>query len=119
MLILHPGHTCLFLETVTIKSLGPRAEKNKYPENSIYKYIFKTVESLTTEQLEDWLCDFIEANKLENKPHSGRNSYFVVENEETTFPKEASLPSDNIFPEETSVPSPVLTDADTFFRTTD
>ena len=30
-LILHPGHTILFLETVIIKFGGPRAEKNKYP----------------------------------------------------------------------------------------
>ena len=26
ILILHPGHTSLFLETVTIKFMGPRAE---------------------------------------------------------------------------------------------
>ena len=57
-------------------------------ENSIFNYILKTVESLTTEQLEDQLRDLIESNKLENKPYSGRNSYFIVENEESTFPKE-------------------------------
>ena len=45
-------------------------------ENSIFNYILKTVESLTTEQLEDQLRDLIESNKLENKPYSGRNSYF-------------------------------------------
>ena len=33
-------------------------------QNSIYNYIFKTVESLTTEQLEDRLSDL---NQLENK----------------------------------------------------
>ena len=51
------------------------------------------MESLTTEQLEDRPRDLIKANKLENKPHSGRNSYFIVENEGSFFPKETSLPS--------------------------
>ena len=31
ILVLHPGVANLFLETVTIKFRGPRAEKNKYP----------------------------------------------------------------------------------------
>ena len=52
------------------------------------------------------------ANKLKNQPHSGRNSYFIVENEGSTFPKETSLPSD-IFPEEAPIPSPVLGDIPT------
>ena len=43
---------------------------------------------------------------------SGRNSYFIVENEGSTFPKETSLPSD-IFPEEAPIPSPVLGDIPT------
>ena len=34
ILILHPSHTTLFLETVIIKFGGPRAEKNKYPLES-------------------------------------------------------------------------------------
>ena len=50
--------------------------KRQPNENSIYNYILKTVESLTTEQLEDRLRDLIKANKLENKQRSGRNSYF-------------------------------------------
>ena len=50
----------------------------------------------------------LKANKLKNKLHSGKNSYFIVENEGSTFPKETSLPSDIIFPEETPIPSPVL-----------
>ena len=83
-----------------------RNNKKQLNENSIYNYILKTVKSLTTEQLEDRLRDLIKANKLENKPHGGRNSYFIVENEESTFPKETSLPSDIIFPEETPIPSP-------------
>ena len=48
--------------------------KRQSYENSIYNYNLKTVESLTTEQLDDQLRDLIKANKLENKPHSGRNS---------------------------------------------
>ena len=52
--------------------------------------ILKTVVSLTTEQLENRLRDLIKANKLENKPHIGRNSYFIVENEGSTFLKETS-----------------------------
>ena len=52
------------------------------------------------------------ANKLKNQPHSGRNSYFIVENEGSTFPKETSLPSD-IFPEEAPILSPVLADLPT------
>ena len=71
------------------------------------------MESLTTEQLDDWLRGLIKANKLENKPHSGRNSYFIVINEGITFPKETPLPSDIIFPEETPIPSPVVTDTHT------
>ena len=70
-----------------------RSNKKQPNENSIYNYIFKTVESLTTEQLEDRPRDLIKANKLENKPHSGRNSYFIVENEGSFFPKETSLPT--------------------------
>ena len=58
------------------------------------------MESLATEQLEDQLCDLIESNKLENKPYSGRNSYFIVKNEESTFPKE-----------EAPILSPALTDS--------
>ena len=42
----------------------------------MYNYILKTVESLTTEQLEDRLCDLIKASKLENKPHSGKNLFY-------------------------------------------
>ena len=71
------------------------------------------MESLTTEQLENRLRDLIKANKLENKPHSGRNSYFIVENEGSTFPKETSLPSGINFTEETPISSPVLTDTHT------
>ena len=70
-------------------------KKRQPNENSIYNYILKTAESLTTEQLE-----------LENKPHSGRYSYLIVENDESTFTKEASIPSDTIFPEEKSVTRP-------------
>ena len=87
-----------------------RNNKKQPNENSIYNYILKTVESLTTEQLENRLRDLIKANKLENKPHSGRNSYFIVENEGSTFLKETSPPSDIIFPEKTPIPSPVLID---------
>ena len=61
--------------------------KRQSYENSIYNYNLKTVESLTTEQLDDQLRDLIKANKLENRPHSGRNSLFIVENEESTFRK--------------------------------
>ena len=85
-----------------------RNNKKQPNENSIYNYILKTVESLTAEQLEDRLRDLIKAKKLKNKPHSGRDSYFIVENEGSTFPKETSLSSDIIFPEETPIPSPVL-----------
>ena len=42
------------------------------------------------------------------KPVNSRNSYFIVENEGSTFPKEASPRSDIIFPEETPIPSPIL-----------
>ena len=38
------------------------------------------------------------------------NSYFIIENEGNTFPRETSLPSDIIFPEENPIPSPVLAD---------
>ena len=48
-----------------------RNNKKQPNENSIYNYILKTVESLTTEQLGNRLRDLIKANKLENKPHSG------------------------------------------------
>ena len=41
------------------------------------------------------------------------NSYFIVESEGNTFPKETSLPSDIIFPEENPIPSPVLADTHT------
>ena len=79
-------------------------------QQPIYNYILKTVESLTTEQLENQLHDLIKTNKLENKPHSGRNSYFIAENEGSTFLKETSPPSDIIFPEKTPILSPVLID---------
>ena len=69
-----------------------RNNKKQPNENSIYNYILKTVESLTTEQLENRIRDLIKSNKLENKPHSGRNSYFIVENEGSTFLKETSPP---------------------------
>ena len=81
-----------------------RNNKKQPNENSIYNYILKTVESLTTEQLENRLRDLIKANKLENKLYSGRNSYFIVENEENTFPKETSLPSDIILSEKNTHP---------------
>ena len=81
-----------------------RNNKKQPNENSIYNYILKTVESLTTEQLENRLRDLIKANKLENKLYSGRNSYFIVENEENTFPKETSLPSDIILSERNTHP---------------
>ena len=53
-----------------------RNNKKQQNENSIYNYILKTVESLTTEQLEDRLRDLIKANKLENEPHNGRKLIF-------------------------------------------
>ena len=81
-----------------------RNNKKQPNENSIYNYILKTVESLTTEQLENRLRDLIKANKLENKLYSGRNSYFIVENEQNTFPKETSLPSDIILSERNTHP---------------
>ena len=55
------------------------------------------MESLTTEQLEDQLRDLIKANKLENKPHSRRKSYFIAENEKSTFPKEIYPPYQVLF----------------------
>ena len=85
-----------------------RNNKKQPNENSIYNYILKTVKSLTAKQSEDRLCDLIKAHKLENKPHSGRNSHFIVQNEGSTVPKEASPRSDIIFPEETPIPSPIL-----------
>ena len=39
ILILAPGHTSLFLETVTIKFMGPWAEKNKYPFFDLQQYV--------------------------------------------------------------------------------
>ena len=95
-----------------------RNNKRQPNDDSIYNHILKTLESLTTEQLEDRLRDFIKVNKLKIKQHSGRNSYFIVENEGNTLPKEASLQSDIIFPEETPITSPVLTDIHTsaFFK---
>ena len=42
-----------------------RNNKKQPNENSIYNYILKIVESLTTEQLENRLRDLIKANKLE------------------------------------------------------
>ena len=93
------------LDTHTFNAITKLRNNKKQPnENSIYNYILKTVESLTTEQLEDRLRDLIKANKLENKLHSGRNSYFIVENEENTFPKETSLPSDIILSEKNTHP---------------
>ena len=68
-----------------------RNNKKQPNENSIYNYILKTVESLTAEKLEDRLRDLIKAKKLKNKHHSGRDSYFIVENEGSTFPKETFL----------------------------
>ena len=90
-----------------------RNNKKQPNKNSIYNDSLKTVESLTTVQLEDRLRDLIKANELENESHSGRNSYFIVEDKESPFPKETSLLSDIIFPEETPIPSPVLTDTQT------
>ena len=93
------------LDTHTFNAITKLRNNKKQPnENSIYNYILKTVESLATEQLEDRLRDLIKANKLENKLHSGRNSYFIVENEENTFPKETSLPSDIILSEKNTHP---------------
>ena len=68
------------------------------------------MESLTTKQLEDQLIDLIKANKLKNKPHNVRNSYFIVENEGSTFLKEISLPTDIVFPEKRPILSPALPD---------
>ena len=93
------------LDTHTFNAITKLRNNKKQPnENSIYNYILKTVESLATEQLEDRLRDLIKANKLENKLHSGRNSYFIVENEENTFPKETSLPSDIILSKKNTHP---------------
>ena len=39
ILILPPGHTSLFLETVTIKFMGPWVEKNKYPFFDLQQYV--------------------------------------------------------------------------------
>ena len=102
------------LDTHTFNAITKLRNNKKQPnENSIYNYILKTVESLTTEQLEDRLRDLIKANKLENKLHRERNSYFIVENEGSTFPTETSPTSDIIFPEETPIPPPVLIDTHT------
>lgn len=57
-----------------------KLRKKKQPnDNSIYNYTLKTVES------KDQLCDLNKVNEHENKPQSGRNSYFFIENEENTF----------------------------------
>ena len=61
-------------------------------------------------KLKDRLRDLIKANNLENKPHNRTKSYCIVENEETTIPKEISLSSNIVFPEETPILSPILTD---------
>ena len=59
-----------------------KLRKKKQPnDNSIYNYTLKTVES------KDQLCDLNKVNKHENKPQSGRNSYFFIKMKKTPFSK--------------------------------
>ena len=71
--------------------------KRQRIEDSMYNHILKMIESLTARKLEEHLNNLIKANKLKNKLRSRKNSYVIVENEESTFPAETLLPIDNLF----------------------
>ena len=63
-----------------------RNDKKQPNENSVYNYILKTVESLTTEQLENRLRDLIKANKINIHPLPPHQILFFLKKHPSRHP---------------------------------
>ena len=77
-----------------------RNNKKQPNEDSIYNAIIKDKPSITTEQLKEQLTILLQNEKLLNKPHGGKNSYYVIK-EDTVLCSETPHPP--LHPQETPV----------------
>ena len=62
----------------TISTL--RSNKKQPNENAIYFLISSKLESLSKDQLEERLSYLANEEKLKNKPHNGKSSYYLETN---------------------------------------
>ena len=62
----------------TISTL--RSNKKQPNENAIYSLISSKLESLSKDQLEERLSYLVNEEKLKNKPHNGKSSYYLETN---------------------------------------
>ena len=62
-----------------------RSSKKQPNENAIYSPISSNLELLSKEHLEELLKCLVNEEKLQNKPHSGKNSYYMGTNRANLF----------------------------------
>ena len=62
-----------------------RSNKNHPNENVIYSVISYKLESLSKDQLEERLNCLVNEEKLKNKPHNGKSSYYLETNRTNFF----------------------------------
>ena len=67
----------------TISTL--RSNKKQPNENAIYSLISSKLESLSKDQLEERLSYLVNEEKLKNKPHNGKSSYYLETNRTNFF----------------------------------
>ena len=69
------------LEDIIIKSIETLRISKKQPnEETIHSIVKKEFPELTVEQLKEQLNKLLQEEKILNKPHGGKNSYYIITN---------------------------------------
>lgn len=82
----------------TIETL--RSNKKQPNEDSIHNAIIKEKPSITIEQLKEQLTILLQKEKLLNKPHGGKNSYYIIRDDNNLC---SETPHPPLHPPETPV----------------
>ena len=70
-------------------------QKKKQPnEDSVFNILTSKMESLTKEKLDSQLNELIKQQRIYNKPHCGKKSYYVYEKVDNLVPTEKPPPLD-------------------------
>ena len=79
------------LDTLIFNAIESLRTNKKQPnEDTLFTTISKELTLLTKEQLNERLNNLLDNNKLSNKPHGGKNSYYKLD-KDSTMPPETPL----------------------------
>ena len=57
-----------------------RSSKKRADELTVYKFIKRELQSITSEEITDTLKTLCEMKLIENKPSNDKSSYFLIDN---------------------------------------